>query len=282
MDFPEIYEQLEKAAVPGHDLYQVLRSLPVDTVGATLLGIPDQYPMAQAALPSMPPDKVQMSWTGNSGWSLLLLTCAFVRALENGFVRHLGKRLEDKTILDYGCGWGRMIRLMYKFTAPENIYACDPWDKSIELCQTHGLKGHFSICDYVPKDSPFPGVQFDLIYAFSVFTHLSEKTAFPVLAACRKAIAKDGILAITIRPLSYWDVENPSNANVDRERIKRTHREQGFAFSPHARKAGEEATYGDASITLEYIQTHWTDWVLAGIDVCIQDPYQTIVFLRPA
>lgn len=175
-----------------------------------------------------------------------------------------------------------MIRLMYKFTAPENIYGCDPWDKSIELCQTHGLKGNFSICDYVPKEPPFSGIQFDLIYAFSVFTHLSQNTAFSVLASCRNLIAKDGILAITIRPFSYWDVENSSNANIDREKMKRAHREQGFAFSPHIREPiNKEVTYGDASISLSYIQAQWTDWVLAGIDCCIQDPYQTIVFLKP-
>lgn len=84
MDLVEIYEQLETVALKDEDVYQVLRRIPVDTVGAILLGIPARYPHARALLPSMPPDEVQLSWTGNTGWSLLVQTCAFVRALKMG------------------------------------------------------------------------------------------------------------------------------------------------------------------------------------------------------
>ena len=41
---------------------------------------------------------------------------------------------------------------------------------------------------------------FDLIYAFSVFTHLSEKTAHIVLSTLRDHIADTGVLVLTIRP----------------------------------------------------------------------------------
>jgi SAM-dependent methyltransferase len=63
----------------------------------------------------------------------------------------------------------------------------------------------------MPKDAPFPGVKFDLIYAFSVFTHLAEKTSKVVLSACRRSLKDDGLLALTIRPAAYWDVHNPHN-----------------------------------------------------------------------
>jgi len=144
MDRAEIYERLNEAARNG-DVYAGLRELPVDAVADVLNFIPSEYGYAHATLPSMAPDAIQDSWTGTHGYPLLLQSSAFVRVLENGFRRFTGRGLDDATILDYGCGWGRLIRLMYRFTAPENLYGCDPWDRSIELCQESRLAGNFSV-----------------------------------------------------------------------------------------------------------------------------------------
>lgn len=108
-------------------------------------------------------------------------------------------------MLDYGCGWGRLIRLLYKYTPPARIYGVDPWDKSIDICKESGIRADLAVSDYLPKTLPFEGKKFDLIYAFSVFTHLSERAATMALAACRERIKNDGMMVITARPLSYWD-----------------------------------------------------------------------------
>ena len=42
-------------------------------------------------------------------------------------------------------------------------------------CREQGVIGHLALSEWVPRTLPFPG-PFDLIYAYSVFTHLSEKT----------------------------------------------------------------------------------------------------------
>jgi SAM-dependent methyltransferase len=282
MDIVWLYEQLEIVARTKGDIFSVLRDAPVDAVGLALLGVPEEYPHARAALPRMASQDVQDHWTGSHGFPLLLESCAFMRAIEVGYVRHTGKQLAGKKVLDYGCGWGRMIRLMYKFTPPENIYGCDPQDESIELCVQNGLQASFMVCDYIPKDSPFPGVKFELIYAFSVFTHLSERTAAAVIGACRESIADSGLLAITVRPATYWDLEVAANAKVDRAQMKRDHERHGFAFTPHKREAIDgEITYGDTSITIAFMKEHWPSWEVVGVDGYLQDPYQTVVFLKP-
>ena len=33
----------------------------------------------------------------------------------SGYAAITGKKLENASVLDYGCGWGRLIRVLYKF-----------------------------------------------------------------------------------------------------------------------------------------------------------------------
>jgi SAM-dependent methyltransferase len=273
----------------GGDIFAALRELPIDVVADALLDIPEDYPAARNALPRMAPDDVQDLWTGSHGYPLLHQSCAFVHSVENGFIKYAGRPLENATILDYGCGWGRLIRLLYKFAAPQNIFGCDPWDKSIAMCEDAGIVANLALCDYLPSSVPFPGVKFDLIYAFSVFTHLSEGAARTVLAALRKSIADDGLLAITIRPASYWNTQAHACSPADIDRMLATHRSHQHAYLPHPPTFTPGVldehgvnTFGKASFDLDYLNAEWRDWKVAGTDVSLLDPHQTIVFLKPA
>ncbi|WP_321785084.1 class I SAM-dependent methyltransferase [Burkholderia pyrrocinia] len=282
MDRRDFYEVLAKAGKDHSAVYRALRSMPIDVVADLLNHVPPEYADVRAAIPSMAPDDVQISWTGSSGYPLLMQSCAFVRALESGYRRLNDRGLDDAQILDFGCGWGRLIRLMYKFTAPENIYGCDPWARSIELCRESNVRANLSVSDYLPSSLPFADATFDLIYSFSVFTHLSERAATAAISACRKSIKKDGMMVITVRPLSYWDYHDEAQNKVDREQMKQDHAARGFAYTPHDRQAIDgDITYGDTSISLDYIRTNWQDWKVAGTDYFLQDPFQMLVFLKP-
>ncbi|WP_345813439.1 class I SAM-dependent methyltransferase [Paraburkholderia sp. PREW-6R] len=279
----EIWEQLESAAQSGEPaLFAALRDLPVDTVGALLMDIPARYPLLRRYLPSMASNEVQEFWTGSHGLDLLLQTCGFVRSVRDGFLQYTGRRLSNLPTLDYGCGWGRILRVMLSLVGPENLFGCDPWHKSLEACDGHHIRANIALSDYLPTSLPFPGQQFSLIYAFSVFTHLSERAADAALAACRRHVAPDGLMVVTVRPGAYWDKHAAVFGLPDMEQQKHDHATRGFAFLPHDREAVDgEITYGDTSISPDYIRERWTDWELAGIDRLLQDPTQTIVFLKP-
>ncbi|KVE36184.1 hypothetical protein WS69_13245 [Burkholderia sp. BDU5] len=282
MDRQDFYETLAMAGNDKAAIFRALRSMPIDAVADVLNYVPAEYVNVRAAIPAMAPEGVQISWTGSAGYPLLMQSCAFVRALENGYRRFNGRGLDDAEILDFGCGWGRLIRLMYKFTAPDNIYGCDPWDRSIELCKQSNVQAHLAVSDYLPFSLPFPEAKFDLIYSFSVFTHLSERAATAAITACRKSIKENGMMVITVRPLSYWDHHEEAQNKVDREQMKRDHATRGFAYTPHDRQAIDgDITYGDTSISLDYIRANWQDWDIVGTDCFLQDPFQTLVFLRP-
>lgn len=279
----DVLVSLERAAQLGEaELFHELRTHPVDVVGALLMGIPSDYPALRKYLPRMSSAEVQVHWTGSHGLPLLQQSTAFVRAIRDGFLRYTGQPLEGRPILDYGCGWGRLLRLMLAVTGPENLFGCDPWYKSLEVCDGDHIRANVALSEYLPDSLPFPGQKFSLIYAFSVFTHLSERATSAALSACRKHISDDGLMAITVRPPSYWDQDRQVAKTSRVEQLKRAHAELGFAFSPHDREAVDgDVTYGDTSISLDYMRQHWTDWEVVGSDRIIQDPSQTIVFLKP-
>lgn len=269
------------AAGRKSDALRLLRRLSIRQYGELMLRVPDRFEALKAALPEMPSDRIQREWTGNSGRVLLRQTCRFVQSLQAAFVIR-GRSLEDRSILDYGCGWGRITRLMYRYSEPVNIYGVDASDEAVQICRATRVLGNIAQCDYVPRELPFTGVTFDLVYAFSVFTHLSEKTGRAVLAAIRRRIADDGLLVLTVRPVEYWGVHSWFPPGVSATTLRKRHMEEGFAFIPHHREAIEgDITFGEASIALDYVRHNWHEWELLGSEINRVDRYQAILFLRP-
>jgi SAM-dependent methyltransferase len=257
-----------------------LRELPLDHLGHLLLHIPKEFEALQSFLPTMPPREVQMSWTGSAGLALLRQSCAFVRSAEATFSRATATDLRGKRILDYGCGWGRLLRLMYHYSAPESLYGVDAWDKSIAICRQTGLLGNIELCDSLPASLPFGGTQFDLIYAFSVFTHLSQRASDIVQATIRARIKENGLFVLTVRPIEHWRHWSRAKEKAISASLMEEHRRKGFAFASYP--PGEQGPdYGEASMSLDYIESRWTNWSLFGFDHSLIDPDQLVVFLRP-
>ncbi len=256
----------------------------LDDFGELMFSMPnDQFPFLSKALPRMASSEIQTQWTGASGLPLLKQTCNFVRSAAYNFTRLTGRPLDKAAILDYGCGYGRIARVMYYFTNPSQLLGVDPWDRSIAICRECGLGGNFRQSDYLPKSLPITGMVFDLIYAFSVFTHLSARAARLALDVCRRYVARDGVLLITIRPIEYWQLDASVHGLSDTKRLQDAHRHYGFAFSPHKRPPVDgEVTYGDTSMTVEWITANFPRWKVVSIDRSFDDAYQLYVFLRPA
>jgi SAM-dependent methyltransferase len=276
-ELKEINAQLETRN--SGDIPQLLRNIPLDFFGALLLDIPSHYSHIKAFFPSMPSKEVQEKWTGASGRKLLNQSLAFIKTMTAGYASETDRKIENASILDYGCGWGRLIRLLYKYAPYTNIYGVDPWGESIRVCQQHGVKGNFAVSEYVPQSLPFER-QFDLIFAFSVFTHLSEKTARTVLTTLRNYISPDGLLVITIRPKEYWGFHKQGALESE---MRKMHEEYGFAFTPHHNlpPINGDITYGDTSMTLAYISRTFPQWKIVSVECNEVDLYQVIVFLKP-
>jgi len=276
----------ERAAQTGaaSDVLDELRALSLDEFATVLLNMPDPaLPAVSRLLPKMADDEVQRSWTGNAGYPLLQQSLNFVRSVALQCVQLTGRPLSGRSVLDFGCGYGRIIRLMYYYNDPSRIWGVDPWTRSIELCREAGMLGNFALSDYLPRDLPVNGTRFDLIYAFSVFTHLSERATKQALSTLRHYIESDGLCVITIRPKEYWDVAANAGHGVDAALMKHRHDGPGFAFFPHAvAPVDGDVTYGDTSLTFSWLRANIPDWKIVGYDRSLDDPLQIIVYLRPA
>ena len=278
-----ILVEAERAAGQGDEAgaFAHLIKLSLDDFGLLLLGMPHpHFPAMSRLLPRMASADVQRNWTGSDGITLLCQSLNFVRTVSSRFELETGRRLSAARILDYGCGYGRLLRLMMYFADISQLAGCDPWEQSIGICRDDGIRCRLDVTEYLPTSMPYPQGSFDFMYAFSVFTHTSLRATRAALDALRPAISADGLLAMTIRPLEYWDMDE---RYADRaKQLQDEHRSAGFVFQPHNRPAVDgDVTYGDTSMTFEFLSSITPRWKVIGYDRSLDDPYQIIVYLRP-
>lgn len=230
-------------------------------------------------LPTMPSPEDQARFTGLSQWDTMRQAVNFLKCVELGYLAVTNRSMESARILDFGCGWGRMLRLLPVFT--DQIYGCDPLQAALDLCKRHGVPGDLRLSDYIPTSLPFPDESMDLIFAYSVFTHTSMSATISSLNAIRKVIAPGGILAITIRPREYWLLPQHQLDDESLNLILASHDSHGFSFRQNKNRP-ELLHFGKTSITLDWIKATFPNWKIARCDCSLKDQYQHLIFLSPA
>src|SRR5262245_4870942 len=261
------------------------RTIPLGVFGAIQIDRPEPAQQLLSFLPTMPNDEVQLLWTGSSGHTLLAQSVEFVRTLAGYLPTRAGRSAADATLLDFGCGWGRLLRLVCKLVRPSRLWGVDPWDRSIEVCKEHGVLGHLRVSTWIPRELDVPQ-DIDLIYAFSVFTHLPEEVAAIALRTIHRHMSVGARLLLTIRPVEYWashDFAAVSATGYSREQAQAAHTRNGYFFVPHSLPPIEGIiTYGDTSMTVEYAQRLAAPLRLIAIEWSPVDNLQLVlVFEKP-
>jgi SAM-dependent methyltransferase len=285
---PEL-ERIEAAAAtaqPG--ALSLFRELDSDLWALLLTQQYDVFPAIKALLPDVPDPELQATWNGTSGAALAAQSLAFYNKLRALDAKHSRVTLADSRVLDYGCGWGRLTRFIARDLAPGALFGCDPVQGILDVCEDNGVPAVLERCEYVPESLPF-AERFDLAYAFSVFTHLSESSHGASLRALHASLKPDGLLVLTIRPPDYLrlsELLHPVRAALGPD-LERALEQPLYLFAPHdAQPLGSEApggeiTYGETVITPAYIREHWTElFELLAIELLIGDPHQVVVALR--
>lgn len=100
------------------------------------------------------------------------------------------------SVLDFGCGCGRVIRHWHGLRGP-CVFGSDYNPYLVEWCKGALPFAHFTTNGLAPQLA-FDASSFDLIYAKSVFTHLSEELQDAWLAELKRVAKPGALLVITL------------------------------------------------------------------------------------
>jgi len=238
-------------------------------------------------LPKLPPDEIQKRFTASSGRNNLRQAFSFYE-----YVRSACKlsAINEPKILDFGGGWGRISRFFLRDTKPEHIWIVDCLSDSI-----HWLKETGNPCNIV-KNNPLPPISdfnksfFDLIYCFSVFSHLNEKFFNEWLKYFIHILRPGGHLIFTTRGNQFIDhlerllfEKRPSKLMEylpHPGQMKLLYSKNKFQFYPTGGGGELESSfYGEAIIPRGYLEKKYGS-LIKSFTENVKDVDQAIIILR--
>jgi SAM-dependent methyltransferase len=173
---------------------QVIRSLHVKGL---------QSPLGDP-MPSFPPEQLQRNTTGLDGEAGIGQAFNFYRDIHRALDQS-GLPLETNSrVLDFGVGWGRIARLFLRDVTRDNLYGIDVDPAFVEITANSFGSDNFSVCAPFPP-TKFEDRSFDLVSAYSVFSHLSEAAFTAWLGEFARVLRPGGHLAFTTRHESFLD-----------------------------------------------------------------------------
>jgi ubiquinone/menaquinone biosynthesis C-methylase UbiE len=159
-------------------------------------------PKLQELLPGLPSVQVQTRFTGAAGDQTLREGFFVYRMVKRIFEAQIGAISHQHTFLDFGCGWGRITRFFLKDIDPSNLWGIDCLDEAIQVCKQTNRWSNFDLVGMQPP-TRFPNDMFDLIYCYSVFSHLSEDIHKLWLAEFQRILRPGGLFIATTRSRDF-------------------------------------------------------------------------------
>ena len=148
-----------------------------------------------------------------------------------------------------------MIRFFLKDVAPENLFGIDVDESRLEASCDHWSQ--YQRCEYIsPTD--FEAESFDFIYAFSVFSHLSEEAHKRWLEEFERLLKPGALLVLTtFRREEIVNRPPPIDERLSSSEPWLSAYDRGeFCYQP----LGEPSPlhFGYAFIPQSYVREHWT------------------------
>jgi SAM-dependent methyltransferase len=223
-------------------------------------------------LPDLPAEELQLASNGQSGDSALEDGYLVYRLFRRIYEAYRGDLGSAEAILDFGCGWGRIIRFFLKDVEPDRLWGVDVHASQIAACQETTRWGNFMV------SKPFPPIEFaedtfDLVFSYSVFSHLAEEPQRQWLAEFARILKPGGLLIATT-----WDRQFIQRCHELRDEqqlrpfegrlstifsdtdawLARYDRGE-FCFDSSAEIYGDLSSwYGEACIPEQYVLNHWS------------------------
>jgi SAM-dependent methyltransferase len=177
---------------------------------------------------------------------------------------------EFRTVLDFGCGCGRIIRGLKRAQPNIDFHGADIDAEAIAwLQQNYGKFGAFRPLPHRPPTSYEDGT-FDFIYGISVFTHLPEDMQFEWLAELARIAKPGALLLLTTHGQKHWG----RFAGEEAEIMKK----HGFYYREAARTDGLPEFYKNTYHAHGYIRDRWSQFFnIIGIVELGLEAHQDVV-----
>lgn len=225
-------------------------------------------------IPRMPEDKIQLQFTGHSGKDTLKEAFTFYQFIKNISKKNNIDFNQNIKILDFGCGWGRIIRFFLKDLPASNLYGIDCDSEIIEVCKNSNLNCNFSVNGIFPP-TEFKDNSFDIIYAYSVFSHLSEEAHKKWIIEFKRILKPNGVLIATTRPRDFilicadtrkmvesevqFFAKGLVNTFSDTEKILEKYDNGEYIYEPIGGGGIRDGSfYGETCIPSRYVKKVWT------------------------
>jgi SAM-dependent methyltransferase len=150
-----------------------------------------------------------------------------------------GRRIEDvERWLDFGCGYGRVLRFLLERVPPERVAASDVIAEGVEFCRSEfGVTALRS----QPELASVQLGSFDFVYAVSVLTHLDERNSVEFLRLVGDCLTGGGIAMFTTH--GAWSLAHPEHYGSEYEaraaEIEAAVRERGIFYLPYDFASGD-------------------------------------------
>lgn len=144
----------------------------------------------------------------------------------------IGRSLESyPTILEFGCGCGRIMLWLEEVAAGAELHGVDIDDRAVKWAQANIPYASFKVNDPLPP-LDYPDGFFDLVYNHSVFTHLDEEYQDKWLAELRRVTKPGGTILLTVHGevAVRHNEELTANAGGDSTWLREELRRSGIAF----------------------------------------------------
>jgi SAM-dependent methyltransferase len=155
-------------------------------------------------MPGFPSDEVQRAFVGLAGTDTIMEAWRFYSLMADRRKRYGLGLGSHSYVLDFGCGWGRLARMFLRDVPGSHIYLADTWDRPLDVCRETGVPGRRVRVPQMPP-SPLPSDHFDLVFAYSVFSHLSPMAHLAWRTELARCIKPGGLAFITTQPRWFFD-----------------------------------------------------------------------------
>ena len=228
------------------------------------------------AMPVFPHDDLQRAMHGHCGEVSLHEAHAFFREVK-AYAHYAGRPFAaHRRLLDFGCGWGRTLRLFMKDIVADNLYGADSTSRFLTEARRCNPALNFLSCSIAPP-TVLAAESLDYIVSWSVFSHLDEFLGTRWIEEFARLLKPGGLLMITTQSrrfiafcaemrmrrasgirLEHGWYEACADSFIDEAHENARYEAGHFLHAAPASRPNPQSHYGEAIIPRGYIVKHWS------------------------